>query len=72
MGMFPAAALMFRRGDVKRGEPAVQERRAESDIWARQSPLIPEQAALTQTATPDRLPLPRRRRKTGTSRRSPT
>lgn len=44
LGMFPAAALMFRRGYLRRGEPALMEYRPPVDLWARQSPLLPEQA----------------------------
>ena len=44
LGMFPAAALMFRRGDVKRGTPALVEHRSPDDMWARKSPLLPEES----------------------------
>lgn len=44
MGMFPAAALMFRQGYVSRGKPALVEPRDPEDVWARKSPMLPEQA----------------------------
>ena len=44
LGMFPAAALMFRNGYVSKGKPALVERRTVSTLWSRQSPLLPEQA----------------------------
>lgn len=45
VGQFPAAALAFRRGYVKRGEPAVEEHRALASLWARRTPIIAESAA---------------------------
>jgi hypothetical protein len=42
MGEFPAAALMFRLGYVKQGEPAVHEERTLEDLWDRRTPLIAE------------------------------
>ncbi|MEZ5327353.1 MAG: hypothetical protein R3F19_20070 [Verrucomicrobiales bacterium] len=44
MGMFPAAALMFRQGYVQRGKPVVLEHRPPAELWARKSPMLPEQA----------------------------
>ncbi|MEZ6126551.1 MAG: hypothetical protein R3C49_25800 [Planctomycetaceae bacterium] len=44
LGMFPAAALMFRRGDIRTAGPAVIERRPLTDVWARKPPLLPEEA----------------------------
>lgn len=44
IGMFPAAALMFRRGDIQQGTPALVERRSLAEVWSRQSPLLPEEA----------------------------
>lgn len=43
MGEFPAAALMFRKGYVKRGEPAVVEHRALADLYQRKAPIISEE-----------------------------
>jgi hypothetical protein len=42
LGQFPAAAYLFRRGLVKRGEPAVVEHRPLADLWERRRPLIAE------------------------------
>lgn len=42
LGQFPAAALMFRRGDVAIGKPAVVERRSLREIWERVPPVIAE------------------------------
>ena len=44
IGMFPAAALMFRRGYVRQGKPALVEHRDLSDVWARKAPLLPEES----------------------------
>jgi hypothetical protein len=44
LGQFPAAALMFRRGDVKRGWPAVVEHRSLEQLWARDLPIIAEES----------------------------
>jgi hypothetical protein len=42
LGQFPAAALLFRRGDVARGEPVVIEHRSTQEIWERVPPIIAE------------------------------
>lgn len=42
MGSFPAAALMFRRGYVKQGAPAVHEERTLASMWQRRIPAIAE------------------------------
>jgi hypothetical protein len=44
LGTFPAAALMYRKGYVKKGEPAVVEQRALNDIYTGTSPIIAESA----------------------------
>jgi hypothetical protein len=44
LGQFPAAALAFRRGDIARGEPVVEEHRPLASLWARDLPLIAEDA----------------------------
>jgi hypothetical protein len=41
-GNFPAAALMYRRGYIKRGETVVHEERPLDDMWDRKVPLIAE------------------------------
>ncbi len=43
MGMFPAAAIMFRNGYVKEGETVVHEERALQDMWERRSSLLVEE-----------------------------
>lgn len=45
LGGFPAAALMFRQGYVRKGEPAVSEERALADLWERRTPVIAEGAS---------------------------
>lgn len=42
LGQFPAAALLFRRGDLKRGEPVVKEHRPLASIWRGEEPLLHE------------------------------
>ena len=44
LGTFPGAALMYRKGYVKKGEPAVVEQRALNDIYSGASPIIAEAA----------------------------
>lgn len=45
LGQFPAAALMYRRGYVRQGEPVVIERRRLDDIWQGRLPLLAETPA---------------------------
>ncbi len=42
MGQWPAAALMYRMGYVKKGQSVVQEQRALGDLWQRRMPIIAE------------------------------
>ncbi len=42
MGQWPAAALMYRLGYVKQGEPVVSEQRPMDDLWRRRMPIIAE------------------------------
>jgi hypothetical protein len=42
MGNFPAAALMYRSGYLRRGEPVVVENRPLADLWQEKRPLIAE------------------------------
>ena len=42
LGGFPAAALMYRRNYIRRGEPAVHEERSLADIFLRRNPIIAE------------------------------
>lgn len=44
IGMFPAAALMFRQGYVKKSEPVLVESRSLEDVFSRKAPLLPEEA----------------------------
>jgi hypothetical protein len=44
VGQFPAAALMFRQGDIARGKVAVHEERDLNDIWTGKSPILAEEA----------------------------
>ncbi len=41
-GQFPAAALVYRKGYVKQGEPVVVEDRRIEDLWNRHTPVIGE------------------------------
>jgi hypothetical protein len=45
LGTFPAAALAYRRGDLRRGQPVLVERRTLSDLWQRRTPLLPEETS---------------------------
>lgn len=42
LGTFPGAALMYRMGYLKRGDPVVHEERAMADLWQRKEPVITE------------------------------
>ncbi|WOD38422.1 hypothetical protein [Nodosilinea sp. E11] len=44
LGNFPAAALMYRQGYIKTGEPVIQEHRSLEALWQRQLPIIAESA----------------------------
>jgi hypothetical protein len=44
MGQWPGAALMYRLGCVRQGQPAVFEQRALDDLWHRRMPIIAEDA----------------------------
>jgi len=44
LGMFPAAALIFRKSYIKKSQPVVYEERALEDMWFRKDPLIAEDA----------------------------
>jgi len=39
-GMWPANALLFRRGDVREAPPVVSEQRALSELWERKPPVV--------------------------------
>lgn len=40
MGMFPANAVVFRRGYLREGEPVVRESRTLDELWDRKPPII--------------------------------
>lgn len=42
IGQFPAAALLYRQGYLKLGEPAVVEQRSLQQVWDRKPPMIAE------------------------------
>ena len=44
LGGFPAAALMYRMGYIRRGEPVVHEERSLENIFQRRDPIIAEGA----------------------------
>ena len=44
MGQWPAAALMYRLGYIRQGEPVVYEQRPLEDLWRRRMPIIAEDA----------------------------
>ncbi len=46
LGQFPGAALLFRRGDVKRAESAFTETRTFSSLWNRELPAVPESTSM--------------------------
>jgi len=45
LGTFPAAALAYRLGYLKRGAPVVVENRALQDIWDRKTPILAEEVS---------------------------
>lgn len=45
LGQFPAAAFMFRKGLIRKGNPVVIENRKISDIFERRTPLIAEESS---------------------------
>jgi hypothetical protein len=64
VGQFPAAALLFREGYLKKGKPVVHEERALDDLWQRRSPLIVEEGGWDPNRDTGNLP-PRSAVKTG-------
>ena len=42
LGQWPAAALVYRLGYVKKGVPAVEEQQTTADLWLRRTPIIAE------------------------------
>lgn len=45
LGAFPGAALLFRGGYLRRGEPVLEEHRSAQDLWMRRTPLVAEVAS---------------------------
>jgi hypothetical protein len=45
LGSFPALALAYRKGYLKRGSPVVMENRALQDLWDRKTPILAEEAS---------------------------
>ncbi|MDX1932016.1 MAG: hypothetical protein SFU56_05370 [Capsulimonadales bacterium] len=45
LGTFPAAALLFRKGYVRRGQPVVAEQRRLDDLWQRRPPILSEESS---------------------------
>lgn len=43
LGSFPAAALAYRRGDIRRGEPVLVDERPLDALWRRDAVSLPEQ-----------------------------
>ncbi|MES2459580.1 MAG: hypothetical protein V4671_03295, partial [Armatimonadota bacterium] len=56
LGQFPAAALLFRLGYLKKGTPVVHEERALDDLWQRRSPLIVEEGGWDPNRDAGNLP----------------
>ncbi len=56
MGGFPAASLIFRRGDIKQGAAVVHEERSLAAIWNREDPLIAEGPAFDPNRDPGVTP----------------
>jgi hypothetical protein len=55
MGQWPAAALLYRLGYVKKGAPAVHEERTLDDLWQRRMPIIAENAGYDPNRDKDSL-----------------
>jgi len=55
MGQWPAAAMLYRMGYVKKGEPAVYEQRTLKDLWDRKMPIIAEDAGYDPNRDKDNL-----------------
>jgi len=55
MGQWPAAALLYRKGYVRQGAPAVHEQRSLDDLWQRRMPIIAEDAGYDPNRDKDYL-----------------
>src|SRR5882672_1972541 len=56
MGGWPASSLMFRKGYVRKAEPAVHEERALNDIWTLRSTVIGEEESFDPNRHTGHLP----------------
>ncbi len=56
LGQFPAAAWMYRKGYVKKGEPVLTEERALEDLWQRRTPLAAESTGFDPNRDKGNLP----------------
>jgi hypothetical protein len=56
LGGFPASSLMFRKGYLRKGEPAVHEERALEDIWSLRSTVIGEDESFDPNRHTGHLP----------------
>jgi hypothetical protein len=56
MGGWPASSLLFRRGYVRKSEPAVHEERALEDIWSLRSTVIGEDESFDPNRSAGHLP----------------
>jgi hypothetical protein len=57
IGQFPAAALIYRKGLLKAGEPVVVEQRSLQNLWDRKTPLISEEPGWDPNRDKDHIPL---------------
>lgn len=57
IGQFPAAALIYRKGLLKAGDPAVVEQRSLQNLWDRKTPLISEEPGWDPNRDKDHIPL---------------
>lgn len=55
-GTFPAAALLYRQGYVRKAEPAVREQRAMADLWQRRVGIVSEEASFDPNRDKGNLP----------------
>ena len=70
LGQFPAAALLYRKGYLKQGEPAVVEHRSLRQLWEPTCRRSPRTRAMTPTATQGTRPGGRASRGASTRSRS--
>jgi hypothetical protein len=56
LGQFPAAAYLYRKALVKKGEPVLVEERALEDLWMRRTPLAAESSGFDPNRDKGNLP----------------